>query len=76
MRYVDGFVLPVPKKKLQAYSRMARKAGEIWKEHGALEVRECAADHVKPGKLQIGQRNPHDVVVLEPWIDLPHHEHA
>ena len=50
MRYVDGFVLPVLKKKLQAYRRMARKAGKIWKEHGALEVRECAADHVKPGK--------------------------
>lgn len=51
MRYVDGFVLPVPKKNLAAYRRMARKAGKIWMEHGALEYVECVADDVKPGKL-------------------------
>jgi uncharacterized protein YbaA (DUF1428 family) len=50
MAYVDGFVLPVPKKKLQAYRAMARKAGKIWREHGALEFRECVADDVKWGK--------------------------
>ncbi len=50
MRYVDGFVVPVPKKSLQAYRRMAQKAGKIWREHGALEFRECVADDVKPGK--------------------------
>jgi uncharacterized protein YbaA (DUF1428 family) len=50
MAYVDGFVLPVPKKKLQAYRRMAQKAGKVWREHGALEFRECVADDVKPGK--------------------------
>ena len=50
MRYVDGFVLPVPKKKLQAYRRMAQKSGKIWREHGALEFRECVADDVKVGK--------------------------
>jgi uncharacterized protein YbaA (DUF1428 family) len=44
MRYVDGYVLPVPKKNLQAYRRMATKAGKIWREHGALECRECAGD--------------------------------
>ena len=44
MRYVDGYVLPVPKKNLQAYRRMAQKAGKIWREHGALEYRECAGD--------------------------------
>ena len=44
MRYVDGYVLPVPMKNLQAYGRMARKAGKIWREHGALEFRECAGD--------------------------------
>lgn len=48
--YVDGYVVPVPKKKLAAYRRMAQKAGKIWREHGALEVRECVADDVKPGK--------------------------
>ena len=48
--YVDGYILPVPKKNLAAYRRMAQKAGKIWREHGALEVRECLADDVKPGK--------------------------
>ena len=51
MRYVDGFVLPVPKKNLAAYRRMARKAGKVWMDHGALEYRECVAEDVKPGKL-------------------------
>jgi uncharacterized protein YbaA (DUF1428 family) len=46
--YVDGYVLPVPKKHLQAYARIARKAGRIWREHGALEYRECAGDDLKP----------------------------
>ena len=50
MRYVDGFVVPVPKKKVAAYRRMARKAGKVWREHGALEYIECVADDVKPGK--------------------------
>ena len=50
MRYVDGFVLPVPKKNVQAYRRMAQKACKVWREHGALEYIECVADDVKPGK--------------------------
>ena len=50
MSYVDGFIVPVPKKKLPAYRSMARKAGKIWREHGALEYRECIADDVKTGK--------------------------
>jgi uncharacterized protein YbaA (DUF1428 family) len=44
MHYVDGFVIPVPKKKPAAYLRMARKAAKIFKEYGALEDCECAAD--------------------------------
>ena len=44
MPYVDGFVLPVPIKNLQAYRRMAQKAGKVWREHGALEYRECTGD--------------------------------
>lgn len=51
MAYVDGFVLPVPKKNLQAYRSLARKAGKIWREHGATGYMECVADDVKPGKL-------------------------
>ena len=48
--YVDGFVIPVPKKTLPAYLRMAKKASLIWKEHGALDYRECVADDVSWGK--------------------------
>lgn len=44
MPYVDGFVLPVPKKNLQAYRRISQKAGKVWREHGALEYRECVGD--------------------------------
>ena len=50
MPYVDGFIVPVPTKNLEDYRRMAQKAGKIWREHGALEYRECVADDVKPGK--------------------------
>lgn len=50
MSYVDGFVVPVPKDNLAAYRKLARKAGKLWKEHGALAYVECAADDVKPGK--------------------------
>ena len=48
--YVDGFVLPIPKKNVEAYRKLARLAGKVWKEHGALQYRECIADDVKPGK--------------------------
>ena len=50
MRYVDGYVLPVPKKNVAAYRRMAQKAGKVWRDHGALEYIECVADDVKSGK--------------------------
>ena len=49
--YVDGFVLPVPKKNLKIYRHMAQKAGKIWRDNGALEFRECVGDdlNVKMG---------------------------
>jgi uncharacterized protein YbaA (DUF1428 family) len=47
MPYVDGFVLAVPRKNVAAYRRMATKAGKIWREHGAVEFRECAGDDLK-----------------------------
>ena len=50
MSYVDGFVLPVPTKNMAAYRKMARLAGKVWREHGALDYKECIADDVKPGK--------------------------
>jgi uncharacterized protein YbaA (DUF1428 family) len=69
--YVDGFVLPIPKKNLDAYRRVARKAGRIWMEHGALEYRECVADDVKPGKVtsfpQSVKLKPNEVVWFS-WI--------
>jgi len=49
-RYVDGYVVPVPGKSLAAYRRMVRKAGKVWRDHGALEYIESVADDVKPGK--------------------------
>jgi uncharacterized protein YbaA (DUF1428 family) len=51
MKYVDGFVAPVPKKNLAAYRRMARKAGKVWREYGALDYKECVGDdlNVKMG---------------------------
>ena len=50
MSYVDGFVVPVRKRDLAAYRRMAKKAGKVWREHGALEFRESIADDVSWGK--------------------------
>ena len=47
MRYVDGYVLPVPKRNLTAYRRLAGKAGKIWREHGALDYKECVGDDLK-----------------------------
>ncbi len=46
--YVDGFVIPVPKRKIAAYRRMAAKACKIWREYGALDYKECAGDDLKP----------------------------
>lgn len=51
MVYVDGFVVPVPKRKLKAYRILARTAAKVWRDHGALEYHETVADDVKPGKL-------------------------
>ena len=51
MAYVDGFLLAVPKRNLRIYRNIARKAGKVWREHGALDYKECVADDVKPGKV-------------------------
>lgn len=47
MSYVDGFLLAVPRRKAQAYRRIARRAGALWRKHGALEYRECTGDDLK-----------------------------
>jgi uncharacterized protein YbaA (DUF1428 family) len=76
--YVDGFVLPIPKKNAEAYRRIARRAGRIWREHGALEYRECIADDVKPGKRtsfpQSVKLKPGEVVWFS-WIVFRSREH-
>ena len=68
MRYVDGFVVPVPRKNLKAYKRMAAKAAKVWRDHGAIEVTECVADDVKKGKWTSFPRSvklrPGEVVVF------------
>ena len=70
-QYVDGFVLPVPRKNIGAYKRIARRAGKVWREHGALAYVECVADDVKPGKLtsfpQSVKLKPGEVVWFS-WI--------
>lgn len=72
MAYVDGFVVPVPKDKLDAYREMSRKCGEIWRELGALRYCECIADDVKPGQFtsfpQSVKLEDNEVVVFS-WIE-------
>src|SRR5688572_9201289 len=67
-RYIDGFVIPVPKKNLAFYKRMSRKAGRIWLEHGALEFRETVAEDTAPEGVvpfgRVAQTKPGEVVVF------------
>ena len=71
MPYVDGFIVAVPKKNLAAYVRMAKKVGNIWREHGALDYREWVAEDVKVGKYTSFPRavklKPGETVVFA-WI--------
>jgi uncharacterized protein YbaA (DUF1428 family) len=68
MHYVDGFVVPVPRKNLKGYKRMAAKAAKVWRDHGAIEVTECVADDVKKGKWTSFPRSvklkPGEIVVF------------
>ena len=52
MRYVDGYVLPVPKEKLAAYRRMTTECSKVWQKHGAIEFRECVDDDLKTIKVK------------------------
>jgi uncharacterized protein YbaA (DUF1428 family) len=76
--YVDGFVLPVPKRKKDAYLRMASTAGKVWREHGALDYVECVADDVKPGKYtsfpQSVKLKPNEAVWFS-WIVYKSRKH-
>jgi uncharacterized protein YbaA (DUF1428 family) len=70
-RYVDGFLLPLPKDNVEAYREMAELAGKVWREHGALEYIECLADDVQPGEItsfpQSVKLEPDETVVFA-WI--------
>ena len=71
MTYVDGFVVAVPKQNLEAYKALARKAGEVWKEHGAIAYVECIGDDVPYGKLTSFPRAVQakdDETVVFSWI--------
>jgi uncharacterized protein YbaA (DUF1428 family) len=76
--YVDGFVVPVAKKKLAAYFAMARKASKIWREHGALSYRECVGEDlaVKFGRpfTRLANAKADETVVLA-WIEYKSRAH-
>jgi uncharacterized protein YbaA (DUF1428 family) len=71
MPYVDGFLLPLPRKNLKLYRRIAKKAGKVWRDHGALEYRECVGDDLKPKMGALFPRavrlKPGETVVFS-WI--------
>jgi uncharacterized protein YbaA (DUF1428 family) len=68
MQYVDGFVLPIPKKKVDAYVAIAKKAGKIWKEYGALEYRECVGEQLEIEGLvpftKLARTKPDETVIF------------
>src|SRR3990172_11579489 len=71
MSYVDGFLVPIPKKNVAAYRRLAKEAAKIWRDHGALEYRECVGDdlvcpHTVPFPKVIGAKKGETVVFA--WI--------
>jgi uncharacterized protein YbaA (DUF1428 family) len=78
MPYVDGFIVAVPKKNLQAYVRMAKKAAKVWREHGALDYREWVAEDVKVGERTSFPRSvklkPGETVVFS-WITYKSRAH-
>jgi uncharacterized protein YbaA (DUF1428 family) len=78
MAYVDGFITPVPKRKLDAYRRLSRKAGKVWREHGALEFKECVADDAPKGKVTSFPQSvklKKDETVVFSWITYKSRTH-
>jgi uncharacterized protein YbaA (DUF1428 family) len=78
MPYVDGFIVPVPKKNLDAYKKLAKKAAKVWRDHGAIDYQEFVADDVTPGKLTSFPRSvklkPDETVVFS-WIAYKNRAH-
>jgi uncharacterized protein YbaA (DUF1428 family) len=78
MPYVDGFVLAVPRQNLDAYKAMARRAGDVWKEYGALSYVETVADDVSPGEVTSFPRAvlaKEDEVVVFSWVTYENRQH-
>jgi uncharacterized protein YbaA (DUF1428 family) len=75
--YVDGFVLPCPKKKIAEYRKMASKAGKVWMEYGALEYRECVLDDNPKGALPFGKafRTKPGETVIFAWVTYQSRAH-
>jgi uncharacterized protein YbaA (DUF1428 family) len=77
-RYVDGFVIPVPKDRIEDYRRVAEKAALIWKEHGALDYWECVGDDLAAKDMvsfpQLAQAGPEETVVFA-WVVFESREH-
>jgi uncharacterized protein YbaA (DUF1428 family) len=78
MTYVDGFIVPVPKKQVNTYKKLAKLASKVWRDHGALDYRECIADDVKVGKRtsfpRSVKRKPNETVVFS-WITYKSRKH-
>jgi uncharacterized protein YbaA (DUF1428 family) len=76
--YVDGFIVPVPKKSLEAYRKLAQLGKKVWLDHGAIDYRECVADDVKPGKWTSFPRSvklkPNETVVFA-WVTYKSRKH-
>jgi uncharacterized protein YbaA (DUF1428 family) len=76
--YVDGYVLPVSKEKIETYRRIAEKAAAVWKEHGALEYRECIGEDLDVKELvpfpRVVELRPDETVVFA-WIVFKSREH-
>ena len=68
MAYVDGFVFPISKRNVAAYRKIAAKAGKIWKEHGALEYRECIADDLRVMKGMGSFKKTHKIAASETLV--------
>lgn len=77
MRYVDGFVIPVPKDRLAEYQRMAEVSAQVWKEHGALDYWEGVGDDLDAAEtkpfLQLIEALPTETVVFA-WAVFPSRE--
>ncbi|MGC2235113.1 MAG: DUF1428 domain-containing protein [Pyrinomonadaceae bacterium] len=77
-KYVDGFVLPIAKENVEKYTEMARKAGEIWMEHGALEYYEAVGDDLEIEKMlsfkKIADASENETVIFA-WIVYESREH-